>query len=152
MFNLRKWNKKRKFQIIHIKNIDKSRTRFSASYIQICGQRNPNLDDCVLKSIKNLKRKLIEGIPETDIMSIEPFLLNNITIIDKPNIKIVGMNVKLHHLSNFHIEYLHLDLEKMELDINLHFDKNEINVDYNMIINVSVPLQKNGSLTLKGGK
>lgn len=99
-----------------------------------------------------MKRKLIEGIPETDIMSIEPFLLNNITIIDKPNIKIVGMNVKLHHLSNFHIEYLHLDLEKMELDINLHFDKNEINVDYNVIINVSVPLQKNGSLTLKGGK
>lgn len=144
---------KRKFQRINIKNIDKSRTRFSASYIQICGQRNQrNLDDCVLKSIKNLKRKLIEGIPETDIMPIEPFLLNNITITDKPNIKIVGMNVKLHHLSNFHIEYLHLDLEKMELDINLHFDKNEINVDYNVIINVSVPLQKNGSLTLKGGK
>lgn len=144
---------KRKFQRINIKNIDKSRTRFSASYIQICGQRNQrNLDDCVLKSIKNLKKKLIEGIPETDIMPIEPFLLNNITIINKPNIKIVGMNVKLHHLSNFHIEYLHLDLEKMELDINLHFDKNEINVDYNVIINVSVPLQKNGSLTLKGGK
>ncbi|XP_016922773.2 uncharacterized protein LOC108004406 [Apis cerana] len=120
------------------------------SYLQICGQKNPNLDDCVIKSIENLNKKLIEGIPEIDILPIEPFLLDNITIIDMPNFKIVAMNMKLYNLSNFHIEYLHLDLEKMELDINLHFDKNEMNIDYDVTINLFVPLQKKGPLTLKG--
>lgn len=133
-------------------NINKSRTWFSASYLQICGQKNPNLDDCVIKSIENLNKKLIEGIPEIDILPIEPFLLDNITVIDMPNFKIVAMNMKLYNLSNFHIEYLHLDLEKMELDINLHFDKNEMNIDYDVTINLFVPLQKKGPLTLKGGK
>lgn len=120
------------------------------SYLQICGQKNPNLDDCVIKSIENLNKKLIEGIPEIDILPIEPFLLDNITVIDMPNFKIVAMNMKLYNLSNFHIEYLHLDLEKMELDINLHFDKNEMNIDYDVTINLFVPLQKKGPLTLKG--
>ena len=69
-----------------------------------------------------------------------------------PKFKIVAMNMKFYNLSNFHIEYLHLDLEKMELDINLHFDKNEMNIDYDVTINLFVPLQKKGPLTLKGGK
>ncbi|XP_043795177.1 uncharacterized protein LOC122716308 [Apis laboriosa] len=120
------------------------------SYIQICGQKNPNFDDCVIKSIENLNKKLVEGIPEINLLPIEPFLLDDITIIDLPNFKIVGTNVKLYQLSTFRIEYLHMDLEKMELDINFYFDKNEINVDYNMTMNILVPIQKNGQLTLKG--
>ncbi|XP_017755832.1 PREDICTED: uncharacterized protein LOC108547716 isoform X2 [Eufriesea mexicana] len=119
------------------------------SYIHVCGRRNPHFDECVNNSMTALRGNLRNGMPELDIPSIEPLKINEMKIIDEPQIKITAKDIKLNGLWTFHLNFLHLDLEKKELTADFAFDKITLDADFLLKLNILVPIQRKGVMVLK---
>ncbi|OAD58038.1 hypothetical protein WN48_00830 [Eufriesea mexicana] len=96
-----------------------------------------------------LRGNLRNGMPELDIPSIEPLKINEMKIIDEPQIKITAKDIKLNGLWTFHLNFLHLDLEKKELTADFAFDKITLDADFLLKLNILVPIQRKGVMVLK---
>ncbi|KAF5296323.1 hypothetical protein FQA39_LY12540 [Lamprigera yunnana] len=78
----------------------------STSYIKVCPHEHPNLADCIIKSIEELRPRLATGIPELNIPSLEPFTLSPIQINSVGGGTRLATNVsdiEVHGASNFKI-------------------------------------------------
>ncbi|EFN85085.1 hypothetical protein EAI_14880 [Harpegnathos saltator] len=106
----------------------------AASYIHVCGRKDPNPGDCILRNVENLKSKICEGIPELSVEPLEPLYIDKIDVISADNVKIFFADVYISHLCNFEVKYFHSDLEKKHFDVNLLFKRIDINMTHNMNI------------------
>lgn len=127
-------------------------TIFAAPYIHICGIKNPNLDDCVIKSVAGIAKKLAAGIPELDVPRTDPMAIGDMTLIDVENFKAIGSDVTLTGLLTYHINSLHLDLEKRQVDIDLNLDEAKIDGNYNISAKILIPINGRGPLTFTTSK
>ncbi|XP_017797347.1 PREDICTED: uncharacterized protein LOC108578507 [Habropoda laboriosa] len=118
------------------------------SYFQICGARNPKLDDCVIESVAALTGKLREGIPDLDIPPSEPLIISKVVLADIPNFQAIGTNIKLRGVSNYHINHLHVDLKKQQIDIDVNFPENRMEAIYNVTAKILVPIVGQGPIYL----
>ncbi|XP_076644823.1 uncharacterized protein LOC143354535 [Halictus rubicundus] len=118
------------------------------SYLHICGIRNPNLDQCIINSVNDLAGTLRNGIPELNIPPSEPFIMEKVKLADLPNFKAYGMNIKVFGLPSYHINSLHMDLEKQQVDLDLHFAEIKMNADYKVSARILVPIEGEGPITL----
>ncbi|XP_003398034.1 uncharacterized protein LOC100646546 [Bombus terrestris] len=116
-------------------------------YIHICGMKNPNLDDCITKSVDGIAKKLAAGIPELNVPPTDPMLIGDMVLIDTANFKATGSNVTLTGILTYHINRLHLDLEKQQVDIDLDLDEAKIDGNYNISIRILIPINGKGPLT-----
>ncbi|XP_068977001.1 putative beta-carotene-binding protein [Bombus flavifrons] len=116
-------------------------------YIQICGIKNPNLDDCIIKSVAGLSKKLGAGIPELNVPATDPMVIGDMALIDVENFKAVGSDVTLSGLLTYHINSLHLDLEKRQVDIDMNLAEAKIDGNYNISAKILIPINGRGPLT-----
>ena len=116
-------------------------------YIYICGIKNPNLDDCIIKSVAILSKKLAAGIPELNVPPTDPMLIGDMTLIDIANFKAIGSDVTLSGLLTYHINSLHLDLEKQQVDFDLNLAEAKIDGNYNISARILIPINGKGPLT-----
>lgn len=107
---------------------------FIALYIHICGRRDPNLDQCIMNNVKNLKDKVCEGIPDLNIQSSNPFLLDQLVIYDTPDHKLYIKDSKVTGLCDFVVNFFHIDIDKLHCDIDLSFKQFRINGTYNIYL------------------
>ncbi|EEB18814.1 protein takeout precursor, putative [Pediculus humanus corporis] len=56
----------------------------TATYIQVCHRDEPNIDSCVLNSLKKLHPYMVKGIPTLDIPPLDPFKLEE-TLLEYHN-------------------------------------------------------------------
>ncbi|CAL7939390.1 unnamed protein product [Xylocopa violacea] len=117
-------------------------------YIHVCGARNPQLDECIINSITALQDKLKVGIPELDVPSAEPLFIKKIVLLDMPNFLAVGTDVKLRGLSNYHINSLHVDLEKKTFDIDVTFAECKLEALYDFQARILVPIDAHGPVNI----
>lgn len=118
------------------------------SYIHVCGAKNPKLDDCVINSVISLRDKLRVGIPELDIPPVEPLKIERIQLTDMPDFKTYGTNMELRGLLTYHIKFLHVDLKKQRIDIDVKFDETKLNAMYNVTAKILVPITGSGPISL----
>lgn len=119
---------------------------FIASYIHVCGRRDPKIEQCILNSISNMKSKFCKGIPELDVPSIDPLIIDKLVLFDTNIIKIYATNIQIENICNSNITYLHID--DLNFDIDLTFDQIRINTTYNMDLRFTIPMQFKGRLNL----
>ncbi|XP_053972534.1 putative beta-carotene-binding protein [Hylaeus volcanicus] len=117
-------------------------------YIHVCGAKNPHLDECIIKSVEALAPKLRNGIPEFDIPPTDPLIIGTVKLTDIPNIQATGSDVKLHGLDVYHIDFLHMDLEKQTLDVVLRYDKIQMDASYSVTAKILVPISGEGPINL----
>jgi len=75
-------------------------------YISVCKHDEPNLAKCIQDSIEKLKPRLISGIPELQVPTLEPFHVDNVTIDSVAGPNHLGTNltnVRAHGASKFEI-------------------------------------------------
>ncbi|XP_012264075.1 uncharacterized protein LOC105690656 [Athalia rosae] len=118
------------------------------SYFDVCGRRNPNLNDCVLKSVVKMKDKLRNGIPELDIPSIEPLTLDEIRLADEPSFKAIAQNVKLYGFPDFEVKSLRCDLKNQRFDIEVSFKRINLSAEYDVATRVVVPIAGKGPINI----
>lgn len=118
------------------------------SYMHVCGKRNPNLDQCIINSVNDLAGTLRKGVPELNIPSSEPFTMDKVKLADMPNFKAYGTNIKIYGLPSYHINSVHMDLEKQRIDVDLNFGEVKLVADYNVTARILVPIVGGGPITL----
>lgn len=118
------------------------------SYIHVCGIKTPNLDQCIVNSVNDLAGTLRKGIPELNVPPSDPFIMDKVTLADQPNLKAYGTNINIYGLPTYHINSLHMDLEKHQLDVDLHFGEVKLVADYNVTARILVPIEGGGPITL----
>ncbi|KAL0101153.1 hypothetical protein PUN28_018778 [Cardiocondyla obscurior] len=121
------------------------------SYIQVCGRKDPNLDKCILQNIENLKDKICEGIPELNIHSNNPLLLDELAIFDSPENKLFIKDTKVIGLCNFVINFFHIDIDKLHFDVDLLFKNIQINGTYDLNLRVVVPIAHKAEIHISTG-
>lgn len=57
---------------------------FAAYFLKVCHRNDNDLNECVKRSIENLRPLMSKGIPEFDIPSCEPLIIPEV-IIDQGN-------------------------------------------------------------------
>lgn len=84
-----------------------NKNTYTADYLKICHQNDPNLNECVQLSIEQLRPKLADGIQELLIPPCEPLEIPKVTI--KQNAGAISMeseysSILVFGLTNFTLE------------------------------------------------
>lgn len=114
------------------------------SYINVCGRKNPNLDQCILNNIDNIKHKICEGIPELDIPPNDPLVLETLAISDTTDNKLYMRDTKVKGLCDFTIHSFHFDINKLHFDAKLSFGLLQMNSTYDFDVRILVPIVQKG--------
>ncbi|XP_034934982.1 uncharacterized protein [Chelonus insularis] len=119
------------------------------SYLHVCGRRDPDLDNCILKSVDAVRAKLLEGIPELDVPPLEPLLLpEGLPLANAVDLKASAKNVKLWNATTFSASDFHADLEKKQFSYKLHFDSLKVEGDYEIDAKVLIPIHGVGFIDI----
>ncbi|XP_011706853.1 PREDICTED: uncharacterized protein LOC105462029 [Wasmannia auropunctata] len=118
------------------------------SYIHLCGRKDPNLDKCVTNSVENLRSYICRGIPELTVPALESFPVNTIVISDTYNAKLYFKDLKIMRLCDFVINFFHIDMDKLHIDVDLSFKHIYVNGTYDFDIRLLVPFVHKGPVSL----
>ncbi|XP_014472165.1 PREDICTED: protein takeout-like [Dinoponera quadriceps] len=122
------------------------------SFIKICSRNDPNLNKCIVNSVELLRNKLSTGIPELDVPSIEPFMMENLHLKRGPSSASLDMNItniEVYGASTFKIDNLKADMNKLLFTFNATFSKLEFQGKYSINAQILL-LQLKGTGNLTG--
>jgi hypothetical protein len=76
-----------------------------AEFLQVCKRNDPEIESCIKGSVEYLRPKLMTGVPEYSIPSLEPLLLKELVAAEGSNgLRITAKEVKAYGASNFIIQ------------------------------------------------
>ncbi|XP_034238838.1 protein takeout-like [Thrips palmi] len=99
-------------------------------FIKICKKNDPQVDQCVKRSVEELRSHLVKGIPEFHVPSLEPLIIPEIRVGESTGIRIRARNVKAFGCSDFKINRLRVDLERNDIEMAITLPKLFILGDY----------------------
>ncbi|KAL4089581.1 hypothetical protein QTP88_024594 [Uroleucon formosanum] len=131
-----------------------------AKYTTLCKISDPKLTECLTSVMKDILKYSKSGIPELNIPTLEPFVIQEIDLkifeglsssffggtVQKSNkSKAFARNLVVHHSSEFNIHELKVDIKKQEFFIDLTFPKLEIEGEYDVnLIMFNMPIKSTG--------
>lgn len=118
------------------------------SYMHVCGIRNPNLDQCIIDSVNAMADTLRVGDPELSIPAAEPFVMDKVQLANFPNFKAYGTNITIYGFPTYHINYLHFDTDKRQVDVDLTFKEIRMEAEYNVSARIIIPIEGSGPIHL----
>ncbi|XP_065162852.1 uncharacterized protein [Atheta coriaria] len=118
------------------------------SYIHICHQSDPQLNDCIKNSIEELRPQLRKGIPELDVPPLEPLNVEDIIIsrgVGQYHFMLNLTNVQVFGASYFELNKLKLDIDNMIYKMSVTFPNLRLKGDYAVDTRIlSLPITSNG--------
>ncbi|XP_011706855.1 PREDICTED: uncharacterized protein LOC105462030 [Wasmannia auropunctata] len=116
------------------------------SFIHVCSRNDPKIEQCIVNNINNLKSKICKGIPELDIPSNDPFVVEKIVLVEASDIKLYIKNAQITGFCEFEIKYFRADIDNLHYYIELTFDQIQGNTTYDFDIRLLVPIAREGFL------
>ncbi|XP_031842194.1 circadian clock-controlled protein daywake [Nomia melanderi] len=101
-------------------------------FIHVCKKNEPNLGDCIKASVENVKPYLIAGLPEYNIPSLEPLLLNELVAAPGNTIKLKLRNLIVHGASNFTVTKIKANIDTLRFVVELDFPDLSLHGDYDI--------------------
>lgn len=98
-----------------------------------------------------MKPKICEGIPELDIPSNDPFIIDSLALVDAPNIKVYAKNVQLTGLCDFNVNNFSLDIDTLHYDVDIVFNQIRVNATYDVNMYILVPIAHQGGIYITAG-
>ncbi|XP_033211620.1 uncharacterized protein LOC117169374 [Belonocnema kinseyi] len=115
---------------------------------QICGLRNPQLDDCIKSSVEAVIQRLKNGLPEINVPPLEPLHIDHMKLVDLPTLQASANDVKLYGLSNVKINKLNFDRMKQQISLDLTFKEVILDADYNVNARILFPIAGVGPINI----
>ncbi|KAF7282494.1 hypothetical protein GWI33_002598 [Rhynchophorus ferrugineus] len=116
-------------------------------FLRVCKRNEPNLSSCIVDSIENLRPYLITGVPEYNIPSIEPLIMENLLADETPNLKITVTNASAWGCSDFIIKNLSASSSFHEVNVDIDIPKLRIRSHYGVNGKILVlPIKGSGDL------
>ncbi|XP_029677517.1 uncharacterized protein LOC115244200 [Formica exsecta] len=122
------------------------------SYINVCGRRDPNLNQCIINNVNDLKSKICEGIPELDVPPNNPLVIDELVISDTTNTKLYMRDTKVGGLCDFTIKFFNFDLNTLHFDANISFGLIQMNATYDFDVRILVPIAHKGQVYITTDK
>ncbi|XP_055694818.1 uncharacterized protein LOC129796516 [Lutzomyia longipalpis] len=120
-------------------------------YLQICKQSDPDLPQCMIRSIEQLRPKLAEGIPELDIPRLEPIDLGDLLVAGsntQNGLTITAKDIQSYGASNFHIKQIEVieygQHYKLQLVLPHLYTKGRYSIDGRVLL---LPIKGAGKFT-----
>uniref|UniRef100_A0A1B0CU11 Uncharacterized protein n=2 Tax=Lutzomyia longipalpis TaxID=7200 RepID=A0A1B0CU11_LUTLO len=120
-------------------------------YLQICKQSDPDLPQCMIRSIEQLRPKLAEGIPELDIPRLEPIDLGDLLVAGsntQNGLTITAKDIQSYGASNFHIKQIEVieygQHYKLQLLLPHLYTKGRYSIDGRVLL---LPIKGAGKFT-----
>nr|CAH7741263.1 unnamed protein product [Callosobruchus chinensis] len=111
------------------------------SYIKVCKKNDPKIAECITNSVNELRPKLVEGIPELDVPSMEPLPLDTIKLRSGPSQAKIDANItnlKVWGPSTFEVLEMKAKHSKNRFVFRINVPKIEFKGDYDMDMNVLI--------------
>ncbi|XP_041973774.1 uncharacterized protein LOC121729361 [Aricia agestis] len=110
--------------------------KVTPDYFPQCKRNDPQIEKCILDAVEVLKPKLLEGIPEVAVPSIEPFSLPTLKLDrNAPSLRLKAnvKNMKVYGGSNYKIEKFKLNLNnKYVAELKLSLPRVHVTADYDV--------------------
>ncbi|XP_071555953.1 uncharacterized protein [Temnothorax nylanderi] len=114
------------------------------SYIHVCGVKDPNYTECFVDNINRVLGKLcLTGIPEFNVLPIEPLIVEEIVVYDTDQLKLNLKDSKVRGICDFDITSSHT-IPETYLNFNFILKHLTMNSTYNFDIRVLVSLANKG--------
>lgn len=79
----------------------------AADFLHVCKRNDPQIEACIKKSVEDLRPKLMTGVPEYSIPSLEPLLLKELIAAEgSGGLKITVKDVHAYGASDFVVQKL----------------------------------------------
>ncbi|KYQ52583.1 hypothetical protein ALC60_08299, partial [Trachymyrmex zeteki] len=115
-----------------------------ASYINVCGRKDSNYDQCLAENIKNMKDKICTGFPEFNIPPIEPLMFDKIVIFETKDLKLYLRDVNVYGFCDYVVNSIQTNPERLHFDINILFQQLYINSTYDFDMRLLVRVTNKG--------
>ncbi|CAK1600168.1 unnamed protein product [Parnassius mnemosyne] len=119
-------------------------------YIQVCKRDQETINECVRESIEQLRSKLLKGIPDLNVPSIDPFYISEISPPVGKNMRAfqaVGKDIVVSGAGNFTIKSVFVDLDKMTVRARVRFPRLHFEGKYKVDIQfLLLPIRGEGTL------
>jgi len=124
---------------------------FIASYIHVCGRKNPDYTQCIMDNIDNIKFKICTGMPEFNLSPIEPVTIDEIVIYNTDNLKLYLKDSNITDFCNFVVSSLNISPDKLHFDIDFIFKHLNMNSLYDVDIRLLVQIAHKGLVHVSAG-
>ncbi|KYQ52581.1 hypothetical protein ALC60_08297, partial [Trachymyrmex zeteki] len=114
------------------------------SYIHVCGRNDPNYNQCVVDNINNIKNKICTGMPELNVVPMEPINIDEIVIYNTDNLKLSIKESKTSGFCDFVINSSKIFPDKFHFDIDFVFKHLDMDARYDVDMRILVPLTNKG--------
>ncbi|KAJ8673663.1 hypothetical protein QAD02_004925 [Eretmocerus hayati] len=117
-------------------------------FIHVCKRNDPDLGECIKKSVNEIKPKLATGLPQYDIPSLEPLIFKELTAGNEANgLKVTVKDIKCYGASDFEIEKIRTEIETLRFAVDLLLPHLYIEGQYEVNGRVLLlPIQGNGPI------
>ncbi|XP_037721611.1 protein takeout [Drosophila subpulchrella] len=105
------------------------------SFLKVCHRDSPDLNTCARESYEALRPRLMEGIPELYIPSMEPLIVPQVKMDQDSGaiyLHSVYRNVKVTGISKHTVNELRLEPSKLKFIVSLTFPKLHMESDYSI--------------------
>ncbi|XP_020289007.1 protein takeout-like [Pseudomyrmex gracilis] len=123
-------------------------SREISSFLKICHRNDPNLNECVRRSVDSLRPYLKTGIAELHIPSCEPLHVPRIEInqMSGPiSIEAVYTDIEIQGGTNFILKNIKIDVDRNLIKLKLYLPRLEMTSRYNMHGKIlMLPVRGNG--------
>ncbi|KAF6204256.1 hypothetical protein GE061_002596 [Apolygus lucorum] len=116
-------------------------------YLHVCHRNDPEMNKCIIQSVESLRSKLIAGLPELGVPSIEPLLIEEPISTQGAGISVTTKDLKAYGGGNFTIKELIVDQANMKYKFVLGFD--HLAIDGHYVVDgkiIMIPIKGDGDL------
>ncbi|XP_043274348.1 protein takeout [Venturia canescens] len=88
-------------------------------FIKVCNRNDPELDACITGSVDHLRPYLVEGVPEYNLPSLEPLVLEHLVVSEGQGIKLTATEIKAYGASNFIVKKVESDMANLHYNVDI---------------------------------
>nr|ATU82761.1 secreted Juvenile haemolymph binding protein-like protein [Pristhesancus plagipennis] len=117
------------------------------SYIHVCKRNDPEIEKCIINSVENLRPKLIQGIPELDVPSLDPLRIPEVAISRGGAFRAIGTDIVVTGTGNFEITDLKANVRDLVFNIGIRFPHLNFDAIYDVNVKLlTVPIKGKGPI------
>lgn len=117
----------------------------------MCGRQNPNLNQCIIDNVNNLKGKICEGLTDLNLPPLEPLKIDKLVVSETANNKIYINDVQITGLCNLNLNSFSADFDKLIFNIDALFSRVYLNGTYDIDVRILVPIAYKAPIYLTSG-
>jgi len=102
-------------------------------YVKQCKLSSPQLQECLIGALHHLRPYLVKGIPEIELPSVEPFVLDSLSLAltgGEQGYKITLRDIHMYGASNFTVSKLKLSKNNQPFEAKILIPEMRIDANY----------------------